>query len=113
MFRATALQRIYRGVLARRRVAKQRKWDGTPPGAERLELGLKLIANSKESFERQRQEIEALHRDQEKAESRVSLIHAGLRESERELEALEAELQSIDQLDQDLRELTHEKQLFV
>eukprot|EP00750_Incisomonas_marina_P013184 INCI17245.1.p1 GENE.INCI17245.1~~INCI17245.1.p1 ORF type:complete len:1411 (-),score=326.98 INCI17245.1:1256-5488(-) len=109
---ATAVQRVYRGLLARRRVAKQRKWDSTEPGAERLELGLKLIANSKESFERQRQEIEALHRDQEQAESRVSLIHAGLRESERELEALEAELQGIDQLDQDLRELTHEKQLY-
>jgi len=109
---ATTVQRVYRGLLARRRVAKQRKWDNTSPGAERLELGLKLIANSKESFERQRQEIEALHRDQETAESKVSLIHAGLRESERELEALEAELQGIDQLDQDLRELTHEKQLY-
>ncbi len=57
-----------------------------------------MIANSKESFERQRQEIEALHRQQETAESQVSLIHAGLRESERELEALEAELQGIDQV---------------
>merc|ERR1711937_243568 len=46
------------------------------------------------------------------AEVKVSFIHAGLRESEKELQILERELQSIDQLDQDLRELTHEKEIY-
>ena len=44
--------------------------------------------------------------------SHVSLIHAGLKQSEKELWKLEDELQQIDQLDRDLKELTHEKELF-
>ena len=109
---AIAVQRVYRGLLARRRAKRMREWAGTAPGPERLKLGLKLIENSKEAFERQRREIETLHRDQEKAEVKVSFIHAGLRESEKELGILEQELQNIDQLDQDLRELTHEKEIY-
>lgn len=109
---AIAVQRTYRGLLARRRAKRMREWAGTAPGPERLKLGLKLIENSKEAFERQRREIETLHRDQEKAEVKVSFIHAGLRESEKELGILEQELQNIDQLDQDLRELTHEKEIY-
>jgi hypothetical protein len=35
------------------------------------------------AFERQQEEIDALHRSQEKAESRVSHIHSELREAEK------------------------------
>ena len=42
----------------------------------------------------------------------MSLIHAGLRESEKELAVLEQELREIDHLDRDLKKLTHEKELY-
>ncbi len=109
---ANVVQRVYRGTLARRRVKRKREWQSTQPGPQRLQLGLRLIENSKESFERQRQELNSLHRKQMSAEANVSVIHANLVESEKDLKLLEKELQDIDQLDQDLRELTHEKALF-
>ena len=72
---------------------------------------MELINESKIAFERQSEEIDALHRAQEKAEARVSHIHVELKESERELGILEKELQDIDQIEKDLQELTHERKL--
>ena len=68
-----------------------------------------MIEESKLAFERQQEEIDALHRAQEQAETRVSQIHAGLVDSEKELAILERELQEIDQIERDLHELTHEQ----
>ena len=82
---ATSIQKLYRGVLGRRLAQRKRQWQSAEPGPERLELGLQMVQQSRERFEEHRQEIEGLHRDQEKTEARVSLIHAGLRESEKEL----------------------------
>lgn len=108
---AIQLQRVWRGWLGRRRAVRKREWESAAPGPERLKLGLQLIEGSKEAFERQRQEIDALHRAQERAEARVSEIYAGLKENEEELSTLERELTAVDQLDSDLRELTHDKRL--
>ncbi|KAJ1455661.1 hypothetical protein M885DRAFT_483301 [Pelagophyceae sp. CCMP2097] len=105
------IQRCYRGHLGRRRTARRRDWENAQPGPERLRLGLRLIEESKVAFERQQEEIDALHRAQGRAESRVSHVHAELRESEKELTVLERELQEIDQIERDLRELTHEKEV--
>merc|ERR1719198_2811847 len=108
---ATELQRAYRGHLGRKKAARRREWENAEPGPERLKLGLKLIEESKVAFERQQEEIDALHRSQGKAESRVSHIHVELREAEKELSVLERELQEIDQIERDLHELTHEREL--
>lgn len=108
---AEEIQRCYRGHIGRRRTKRRRDWESAEPGPERLRLGLRLIEESKVAFERQREEIDVLHRAQEKAESRVSHIHAELRESEKELGVLERELQEIDHIERDLRELTHEREV--
>eukprot|EP00940_MAST-03C_sp_MAST-3C-sp2_P000961 g961.t1 len=108
----TTIQKVYRGVLGRRRAKRKREWQKTEPGPERLKMGMEMVQRSRERFEEHRQEIDKLHREQERTEARVSLIHAGLRESEKELKTLERELREIDQLDRDLKELTHEKELF-
>lgn len=105
---ALEIQRLYRGRLGRREAARKKQWRDAPPGAERLALGLQLIEGSKQAFERQQNELDALHRAQEAAERQVSTVHNELREAEKELAVLERELQEIDQLDADVRELTHE-----
>ncbi|KAK1947931.1 Acyl-CoA-binding domain-containing protein 2 [Phytophthora citrophthora] len=105
---ALEIQRMYRGLLGRREAVRKKQWRDAPPGAERLALGLQLIEGSKQAFERQQSELDALHRVQEAAERQVSAVHTELREAEKELEVLERELQEIDQLDADVRELTHE-----
>ncbi|ETL37061.1 hypothetical protein L916_11117 [Phytophthora nicotianae] len=105
---ALEIQRLYRGFLGRREAARKKQWRDAPPGAERLALGLQLIEGSKQAFERQQSELDALHRAQEAAERQVSTVHNELREAEKELAVLERELQEIDQLDADVRELTHE-----
>ncbi|POM57554.1 Hypothetical protein PHPALM_37914 [Phytophthora palmivora] len=105
---ALEIQRMYRGLLGRREAARKKQWRDAPPGAERLALGLQLIEGSKQAFERQQNELDALHRAQEAAERQVSAVHHELREAEKELAVLERELQEIDQLDADVRELTHE-----
>ena len=105
------IQRVFRGLIGRKRAERVRKWESTEPGADRLKLGLELINESKIAFERQQEEIDSLHRAQEKAEARVSHIHVELKESERELGILEKELQDIDQIEKDLQELTHERKL--
>jgi alpha-beta hydrolase superfamily lysophospholipase len=106
---AVQVQRIWRGLRGRRKAARKRKWDSTAPGPDRLKLGLTLIEETKEAFQTQQEEINALHRAQERSEARVSEIHEGLKESEEELRVLERELADIDQLDRDLHELTHER----
>ena len=111
MVAALEIERVYRGHLGRRRTHRRRDWENAEPGPERLKLGLRLIEESKVAFERQQEEIDALHRSQEKAENRVSHIHAELRESEKELAVLERELQEIDQIERDLHELTHEREV--
>lgn len=108
---ATEVQRVYRGHLGRRRASRKQQWVAAAPGPARLSLGLRLIGESKEAFERQRQELSALHRAQERAEKRVSDIHAGLKESEAELVVLEEQLRDLDQLDNDLRELSKEREV--
>jgi hypothetical protein len=105
------IQRMYRGYLGRKKMSRKRKWETTTPGPERIKLGLQFIEESKVAFERQQEEIDALHRAQERAEARISLIHTELKESEKELVVLERELQEIDQIEKDLNNLTHERSL--
>lgn len=111
MLAAIEIQRSYRGYLGRKRLNRRRKWESTAPGPDRIKLGLELIEESKVAFERQQEEIDALHRAQERAESRVSHITSDLKDSEREMLILERELQEIDQIERDLMTLTHEREL--
>lgn len=108
---AIEIQRMYRGHLGRVEASRKKQWRDAEPGPERLALGLKMIEGSKQAFERQQSEIDALHRAQEAVERQVSTIHSELQESEKELAVLERELQEIDQLEMDLRELTHEAEM--
>jgi hypothetical protein len=105
------IQRCFRGHLGRKKIQRRKQWEAAAPGPERIKLGLKLIEESKVAFERQQEEIDALHRAQERAEARVSHIHAELKDSEKELVILERELQEIDQIERDLQNLTHERDL--
>ncbi|RYH28338.1 hypothetical protein EON65_12485 [archaeon] len=108
---AIEIQRYFRGYLGRKKMARKRLWQNTKPGPERIKLGLQFIEESKQAFERQQEEIDALHRAQERAEARVSHIHAELKDSEKELVVLERELQEIDQIERDLQVLSHERTL--
>jgi DNA repair exonuclease SbcCD ATPase subunit len=108
---AIEIQRMYRGYLGRKHMKRRRLWESTAPGPDRIKLGLQFIEESKQAFERQQEEIDALHRAQERAEARVSHIHAELSASEKELVVLERELQEIDQIERDLSVLTHERDL--
>jgi hypothetical protein len=63
---AIEVQRVYRGHLGRKKALRRRDWETAEPGPERLKLGLKLIEESKVAFERQQEEIDALHRAQVK-----------------------------------------------
>lgn len=108
---ATEIQRMYRGRLGRLEATRKKRWKDTEPGPERLALGLKMIEGTKQAFERQQNEIDALHRAQEAVERHVSTIHSELQDSEKELAILERELQDIDQLESDLHELTHEAEM--
>ena len=56
------IQRVWRGHLGRERAKRRRAWLQAAPGPDRLQLGLKVIQGSKEAFERQKQEIDQLHR---------------------------------------------------
>jgi DNA repair exonuclease SbcCD ATPase subunit len=111
MLAAQEIQRCFRGFLGRKQVSRRRRWEAATPGPERIKLGLQLIDESKAAFERQQEEIDALHRAQERAEARVSHIHEELKDSEKELGVLERELQEIDQIERDLVTLTHEREL--
>jgi len=105
------IQRAYRGFMGRKLTKRRKLWESTAPGPDRIKLGLTFIEESKQAFERQQEEIDALHRAQERAEARVSHIHAELKESEKELVVLERELQEIDQIERDLSILTQERDL--
>ncbi|CAM9236976.1 unnamed protein product [Choristocarpus tenellus] len=89
------IQRVFRGHLGRRAAKRRRDWEAATPGPERLKLGLKMIEDTKITFERQQGEIAALHRAQEKAEARISSIHHQLKMSESELGVLESELAQV------------------
>ena len=106
---AVQVQRVWRGWLGRRRAMKKREWENAQPGPARLQLGVSMIEGAREAFERQRIEIDTLHRAQERKEMEISSIHAGLRESESELQTLKRELREVDQMDRDLHDLTHDK----
>lgn len=108
---ATEIQRMYRGRLGRLEASRKKQWKDAEPGPERLALGLKMIEGTKQAFDRQQNEIDALHRAQEAVERQVSTIHSELQDSEKELAILERELQEIDQLESDLHELTHEAEM--
>ena len=110
---AIECQRAYRGYLGRKQFARRREWDAAAPGPDRIKLGLKLIDESKVAFERQQEEIDALHRAQERAEARVSHIHSEMKDAEKELSVLERELTEIDQIERDLQTLSHEKDLLL
>jgi hypothetical protein len=111
MLACIEIQRIFRGHIGRKIIDRRRKWDATPSGPERIRLGLEMIDESKVVFERQSEEIDALHRAQERAESRVSHIRADLEDSNREIVVLERELQEIDEIERDLVVLSHERDL--
>jgi hypothetical protein len=108
---ATEIQRVFRGMVGRRAVARRRQWQEAKPGPERIKLGLELIEDSRLIFERQRAEIDALQRASERAEQRTSELHNELRASEADLRVLEQELESIDHLEGELKQLTHERDL--
>ena len=95
---AITLQRVYRGRIGRKRASIVKIWSNSSPGTERIELGLKLIEKSKDEFERHREEIDTLHRAQEKAETKVNQIYREIKESEEELHRLEEELKHINNI---------------
>ena len=70
MLAAQEVQRCFRGYMGRKLVDRRRKWEAAAPGPERIKLGLQMIEESKAAFERQQEEIDALHRAQERAEAR-------------------------------------------
>ena len=102
---ATEIQRVFRGFSGRKKAARRYKWKMTEPGPERIKLGLELINESKDEFEKQRDEIDSLHHAQEKVETRVSRIYEELKESENELRIIENELQEIDEVEHHIEEL--------
>ncbi|CAM9197345.1 unnamed protein product [Chrysoparadoxa australica] len=110
-FAAREIQRVFRGVLGRKAFKRKQKWLNSQPGPERIKLGVRLIEDTKTSFTKQQQEIDLLHRAQEKAESRVSAIHRELAESQSDLATLERELAKVDDLEHQLAHITHERDL--
>lgn len=95
---ATQIQRLFRGHMGRQRFQRKKAWNATAPGPDRLKLGIKIIENSKEAYDRQKQEIEALQRAQTRAETRVTTISSSLKESEEDLAVIHKELLEIDQV---------------
>ena len=93
------LQRIVRGHLARKKAAKMKLWATTVPGPARIELGLRMIKESQDEFERHRDELDGLHRAQEIAETRVNRMFRTLKESEEEVAHLQKQLDSLDDVD--------------
>ena len=61
---ATQISRVWRGYLGRQRYKRKQAWQTTAPGPERLKLGIKIIEGSKDAYDRQKQEIDSLHRAQ-------------------------------------------------
>ena len=75
MLAAQEIQRCFRGYVGRKMVNRRRKWDAAAPGPERIKLGLQMIEESKAAFERQQEEIDALHRAQVDVDTRYHNIH--------------------------------------
>eukprot|EP00566_Odontella_aurita_P000474 CAMPEP_0113557852 /NCGR_PEP_ID=MMETSP0015_2-20120614/18022_1 /TAXON_ID=2838 /ORGANISM="Odontella" /LENGTH=888 /DNA_ID=CAMNT_0000459325 /DNA_START=125 /DNA_END=2788 /DNA_ORIENTATION=+ /assembly_acc=CAM_ASM_000160 len=99
---STEIQRVFRGFISRKRASKLKRWATAEPGPDRIKLGMEMIKESKDAFELQREEIDTLHRAQEKAETRVSQIFNELKDSEKELMYLEKQLDDIENVDDDL-----------
>ena len=108
---AREVQRVCRGHFGRQRADRRRRWQKAEPGPERLKLGMAMIEESKRAFERQQEEIDDLRRAQEHAETRLSTIHVEMAASEKELHGLERELQEVDRIENDLQDLTLERQV--
>jgi len=89
---------VTRGGIGRKQAKIVQLWTRTAPGTHRLQLGLNMIQESKDEFERHRVEIDTLHRAQEKAEAKVTKIYEELKESEQDLHRLEEELREIDKV---------------
>jgi hypothetical protein len=53
---ALNIQRVYRGCRGRRRAIRKKTWEAAEPGPERLQLGLRLIEDSKQAFAAQQEE---------------------------------------------------------
>jgi hypothetical protein len=49
---ATEIQRVWRGYIGKRKLERRREWEGAVPGPERIQLGLRMIDESKVAFER-------------------------------------------------------------
>ena len=96
------IQRIFRGFIQRKKVAKKRKWYNAEPGPERIKLGLDLIQKSREEFKNKRNEIDSLHSAQEKVESSINLIYKELRDSEKELDLITSEMEEIDLVEKNI-----------
>ena len=108
---STEIQRTLRGSLGRKRAYKVRMWSNAEPGPARIKLGLEFIQDSRNAFERQREEIDTLHRAQEKAETRVSHIYNELKDSEKELVYLERQMEDIDHQEHDFGEDFHRSRI--
>eukprot|EP00953_Heterococcus_sp_UTEX-ZZ885_P003173 2237-Heterococcus_DN1.PRE.2 len=65
---ATELQRVYRGHIARQAAARVRLWRGAKPGAPRLQLGLRLIRDTKVSC------VHSYSSDKYKVSSRACVV---------------------------------------
>jgi IQ calmodulin-binding motif len=59
---AREVQRTFRGHLGRKAAQRRRDWSATPPGPQRVKLGLRLIEDTRASFARQQGEMDALHK---------------------------------------------------
>lgn len=70
-----------------------------------------LIEETKESFDRQKDEIDGLHKAQERVETKIKELNTTIKESEVELVQLENELKNIDQLESEVQKLSHDQQI--
>ncbi|KAL0587058.1 hypothetical protein ABG067_003398 [Albugo candida] len=92
---ARTIQKVYRGHLGRRQVAQKQRWNAASHGQERLELGLEMIESSKKAFDKQKSELDELHRAQQITEVQMNALQTELRASELDISALTAEIQSL------------------
>jgi predicted nucleic acid-binding Zn-ribbon protein len=106
---AVEVQRVWRGYMGRQRFKRKKTWHVTAPGPDRLKLGMQILTHSKDAYDRQKHEIEALHRAKARAETRISAINTGLQESESELATIQRELSAIDQLEAQVVDLARQE----
>nr|CCA14115.1 conserved unknown protein putative [Albugo laibachii Nc14] len=92
---ARTIQKVYRGHLDRRQVAQKKRWNDASFGQERLELGLEMIERSKKAFDKQKSDLDEVHRAQRVAEGQVDAIQTELRASECDIASLKSELEAL------------------